>query len=432
MSRIAEYKATVKASWIHVDEEIAIEPSTISYIMFDYDYDKNNMPVAYVMLNIKTSIYNQMVQYVDESAFYLEIHRYNTRSANPVHNVDIKEQFRYYIPSDQDYTEPLTDAASRQISDESSYVRATIGLIKVQVLDDNMRHFDDMVYSGNLSTLIYNGLNHVQKLCINELLANKELEYEDIPPLASVKEYLTYIDDEFGTYENGFRYFHDYDIAYMLDEEPRYVPNGTNQYADVYINIEDLGSELASNGGIVIDSDNALYMIYVEAHSTGLSDNTALTSTVDHRINIGDQGEIKSIPISQDVNVISTKRVKKNKGKGKAVLKQMPMSQIAKEKQFVSDSLKVQPSRTDKVVYKRSDSSGSRFSILKNKTTVTVTKPQLDGHLFTPNKIYHVRNFKTNEQFDGEYILWQKKVVYQMEDGDFVPTTSLTLRKRVV
>ena len=42
-----------------------------------------------------------------------------------------------------------------------------------------------------------------------------------------------------------------------------------------------------------------------------------------------------------------------------------------------------------------------------------------------------VKNYKDNKEYDGRYVLFKKDVVYQLKDGDFVPTVSLSPRRMV-
>ena len=98
----AEYKSEITAKWIYNDEETNIEPTSISYILFDYDFDSNNMPLAYMTLNLQTSLYNKMVEHSDDSTLFLDIKRYNANAKNQVRGTDICEQFKYFLPTDKD------------------------------------------------------------------------------------------------------------------------------------------------------------------------------------------------------------------------------------------------------------------------------------------------------------------------------------------
>ena len=391
MARVAEYKSEITASWIYGDKETKIEPSSITYILFNYDYDNANMPLAYMSLNLKTSLYNNMVEHMNDSKIFLDIKRFNVNAKEPVKATDVCEQFQYFLPSDKNRNQYLTNSATEHNQDETSYLHIVIGLIKSEVYDENKRAFDDMVFTGNLSTLVYRGLDHVKRLCINTVSSNIDLEDAEILPMSSVKEYLDYIDDNWGIYDYGFRYFHDYRTTYLLDEDPHYVPNGNSQYSSVHINILEDTDIAATTGGVTIDKDNSQYILNIGTSHCGFGSGKVMDVALTDKVSIDDEGNITSSPIS------SNRKASK------------------------------------KVVYDRgtSGSKATLFSINKYKVTLTISRPQLDGHLFTPNKQYFVKGHENDKDFDGQYALWQKRVVYQMKDGYMIPTTSLVLRKVV-
>ena len=43
------------------------------------------------------------------------------------------------------------------------------------------------------------------------------------------------------------------------------------------------------------------------------------------------------------------------------------------------------------------------------------------------NFVGRAKCHENDKDFDGQYTLWQKRVVYQMKDGYMIPTTSLVL-----
>jgi hypothetical protein len=392
MATTAQYRAEVVVKWIYNNKETEIESANISYILFDYDFDDSNMPIAYMSINLKTSLYNSMVEHVNEAKIYLDIERYNINEDNPVHSVDVKEQFQYYLPSDETYNQDLEEAATESNNEETSFVHVIMGLLHADVYDENKRAFSDMVYTGNLSTLVYLGLDKVKRLCINEPTKNVNIKNEDIPPTTSINEYLSYIDSNWEIYTYGYRYFHDFRTTYMLDEDPRYVSNGSSQYKDVIINILDDGDEKVAAGGIVIDKDNSTYTLNIGSSATTFSVDKGTESAVTEQINVDDSGNTTSSAI------VSSKKA-----------------------------------TTKKVTYSRNTDSKKRnsFEIHKYKTVLDISRPQLDGHLFTPNKIYNVVGYKEKSK-NGQYVLWRRRTTYQQEDSHMIPTTNLTLRKLVI
>ena len=56
-----QYKAKIAAKWILDKDEYNIETDSISSVLIEHDYDNNNLPLIYLIVNLKSSIYNQMV-----------------------------------------------------------------------------------------------------------------------------------------------------------------------------------------------------------------------------------------------------------------------------------------------------------------------------------------------------------------------------------
>jgi hypothetical protein len=61
---------------------------------------------------------------------------------------------------------------------------------------------------------------------------------------------------------------------------------------------------------------------------------------------------------------------------------------------------------------------------------VEISKSQVDGYSFTPNKVYIVNNFGNYSKYNGKYIISGKKEYYRVTaGGDFVTSCYLVLRK---
>ena len=138
-----QYKAKISAKWILDKDEYNIETNSISSVLIEHDYDNNNLPLIYLVVNLKSSIYNQMVNNSEnkKSKIYLEIKNYNMNEDNPIGIVDIKNQFTYFMPKNQNYEQDIIDEASKNNNDESAYIRVAIGLMNQSMLDKNRKNF---------------------------------------------------------------------------------------------------------------------------------------------------------------------------------------------------------------------------------------------------------------------------------------------------
>ena len=211
-----------------------------------------------------------------------------------------------------------------------------------------------------------------------------------MPPMSTVSEYLEYVDDLYDIYKYGYRFFNDFDCAYLLNERDIYVPNGSGDYSTVLINIDDVGSPEGSTPGLIIDKDAKMYKLECNADDSNFNKDKKLSNNSSNVVGVDYKGN------KVDISVGSSEE-------------------------------------NEKTHYIRTGSTEAKlkFGLLKYNTVIFVNKSLVNGRYFTPNKIYMVKNYKDNKEYDGRYVLFKKSVSYQLQDGDFVPTLSLGLRMMV-
>jgi hypothetical protein len=170
-----------------------------------------------------------------------------------------------------------------------------------------------------------------------------------------------------------------------LNEKGTYVSDGSGDYKTVTIEIEKSTEVATAIPGITVDKKNKVYTVCCDANSSTFSRDTKLAKQTSNIVGVDKNGNTTDVAITSD---------------------------------------------NERTTYVRTGDSEARikFKLMKYNTTVSVSKNLLCGRYFTPNKIYMVKNYKANSDYDGRYVLSRKQVVYQVEDGDFVPTTSLYLR----
>ena len=79
----------------------------------------------------------------------------------------------------------------------------------------------------------------------------------------------------------------------------------------------------------------------------------------------------------------------------------------------------------------RKQSTHSVSAVLHPLNTIKFSKTQIDPYIITPNKLYNVKCYEGYEKYNGRYILSSKQVVLTLQDGEYIPTTAITLRKVV-
>lgn len=399
MAQVVQYKYILKnISWIYNGVETPIIPESVKTIIFNYDYDNANRPIIYININIKSSLYNKMRLYKDYSKILLVLYKYNIKEENAAKIVDIKGQFDYIIPnSDKDYTEDLTKQSD---TEEESYRSIVIGLIQSESLRNNNSPVSSIWFKKiDKAELLLYGLPENKKICIETFQNNEKYDVILVPPMKRVSEYIKYINDYAGDiYDGGYRFFDDFDMLYVLSQNGNYVPNGSTDYSTVIVDIKSLLDDVAINNGMVKDSSTESYLIYVDGSDISFNDNEGL-----HSMDINNYTLVNNDGSVTYVNVNSDNTIARYNG---------------------SD-------------YKRTfdneahTGSSTKSDVERYNTVLTFSKAQIDPSLITPNKEYQLHCYKEYSKYDGKYILSRKQVNLVIENGEYIPTTSVTLRKIV-
>lgn len=400
MMQVSQYRYILKSiSWILEDEEIMIDRESIISIILDYNYDKLNRPMMYLNCNLKTSLYNNIAKNSDKSKILVVLYKYDSNQDNPIKEVDIKCQFDYTMPSTESIASDLSEGSESEKLSESSYKNCIIGLMQSESINNNKKKLGNNVYVGiTKATLIYLGLKHMPALVMEQLDSNDRLERVPMPPIDKVTGYLKYIDDMVGIYSSGYRYFDDYNVTYLLSEKGVPIRNGDNTFDTIIINVEKALSKNTLSVGMIIDNKTESYQIYVNNQDAKftLADSIAGKS-VTNIVKVYNDGSTTNVKINKESKSSSTNTIYKRDYSYKEGVNSI-------------------------------NSLGTKIDAEKYNVTLTFSKENIDPSLITPNKEYIVKTTSYPE-YNGRYILFEKQVVLKKENDEYIPTTSILLRK---
>lgn len=446
--QILHYKARINVSLISGNEEIKFLQESIKSVIVDCDYDNYNMPIIYINLALKSDMYNRMVTEADSSKIYLNIQKYNVLEQNGAYIDDIKDQFKYKIPSDLDYNSSLgTESEEHSDTESEAYINATIGLIKEEIISDNKKTFGGIYYGINKSTLAYSGLMDMEKVCIEPFPENETFDCLIIPAMSTVTEFIKYINDNVKKlYKTGYRYFHDFDITYLLSESGEGIKNGISSYGSIVINSCDTVLDQSKSLGVACDPSTKSYIIYVDSNASGMDLDKTSAESVDTAVMVDENGNTKKVSVNQQgVSNETTETVPKAKSIGSSYeVTAINADGSGKDDKSGGDEPTnnserkefVRTGQTDKKYMKGDYKSNLQVSSNGNGALVQFSRLQLDDSIITPNKEYLLTNYNGSERnyngsYDGGYILSAKRTTYTMEDGEFIPSVNISLRKIV-
>lgn len=387
----ASYRYRVDAILILNDETISIQNESIVGITIDSNYDTNNRPIIYITFNIQPRIYDKLV--LNSETAYINLRIKKSSNGNSSINKDyIHDNFTYLIKSDPDYIQSLREKFRlKDKNDEDTYVFGTIALFKKDSLDKIKQIHNTVIKNSNMASIIHK-YTHDRRMVISELQSTKDIDSIIIPPIESLTELIEFLNEFDALYNRKYRYFEDFGVTYLLDSSGKPV-HSVDKYDTVIVDVLDTTDERTKIAGINIDDNSNSYIINVDAQDTTMIIDTAQNIEYDSIIGISSSGDVYKLPL--------------HNSNGK----------------------------TNKSLVRRIYNDNTRYiDNIKNEmdnvsVVLQVTKSEVDGSVFTPNKEYLVNNYKAFKQYNGRVLLSFKKEVLIQQDGKFISSVILGLRK---
>lgn len=387
---VSSYRYSIEAILILENENIAIQPESIVAITIESEYDTYNRPILYLSYNIQSRIYDKMVAQCKTASINLRI-RKKTTSSGAIGKKYIHDSFSYIIKTDPDYYRDLKENQRIEI-DEDEYVRGVIALFKRSNINEIKKMHCDIIKDSTMASIIHKYTKH-KKMVIAPLHSTKLIDTIIIPPMESITELISFLNEFDALYTRKYKYFEDFDITYLLDGAGTPV-HGTDKYNTVIINVTDPTNEKSKNPGIFTDEQSRAYMIYVDAQTTSMNIDIAQNVEYNSIIGVSSTGEIKKINLNNDID-----------GKGDRPL----IQRIYNDNERMIENLK--------------------YEIDSTSVILQFNKTEVDGSIFTPNKEYMVRNYSTFKMYDGRFTISFKKEVMIREGVDYIPSIIVGLRK---
>lgn len=397
-SLITSFNYTVKASFVIDDQYYDIPDGCINSIIMDYRYDSKNMPGIYVALRLPADLYNKMVLNVETGLLSFRLYKFNTQVKAPVIEPYVEDRFIYIIQSDPNYNSALDksskDNKSSLVSDNDSYMEGHIGLISLNLLEQNAVLVNDIIKNSNLASIVHKYTNHMT-MCIEPFDNNNMIDQFIIPPINTVTGLLSYLNTNFSFYKSGYRYFRDFNRTYLLSTRGNPVDDGQYEYNSIIIYICDPTDEKGNSASIELDPANRAYIIYVNANNITITHNRTAAKRYNTLMGVDTLGNVNQFDLDIPSYAEATK---------KYMFERLP-----------NDNVDYSVNTKNKL------ESGAYF--------ISVVKNEIDTSLISPNKQFHIKSHDMNREYDGKYVLSSKKEIYYRTTSTYVSTISFTLRR---
>ena len=379
------FNAMVSLTFFVDKLSVNIAPERIKYIVIDSNYESEIMPKMYMNISVDTALYDYIVNYKETAKFKLKIQRKNLFSKTSLADTIVDESFSYISSTtNADYMRDISEGGIR----DDSYRNIIIGLISDRITNALRKSFNSIYNNIDQETLISlatEGLDIVTQ----PLTYNKTYDSILVPPISSRNEFIKYIFDYDNFYNTEYLFFMDFKRSYLISRDGSGVYNSDDPINDVYIDIKTLTSNSSYYDGI--NMINKSYYLYINPTNSNVIIPDGMGKIGNRLIVIDDDKELETLDVTLNSNYESS----------------------------IKD------------IFVRADNGSTiKNSMEQENVFVEVTKNQIDGYSFTPNKTYIISNFGSYSKYNGKYIISGKKEYFRVTaEGEFKTSCYMVLRK---
>lgn len=390
------YRYTASLKFILGSNTYEIENYNIKTIIIDSDYENNNMPLIYITASIDRKVIDLMIQNQNSGKVIFELKRFISNSDMPTLYEDyIVNDFIYFISNDINKNDEL-DFEGQNEGREDLFRLITFGMICLDHINKNKRIVNG-VLTGKLSSIMYYLVGHMP-VVIEPPSTNKMMKSMFLPPIYSVSKSLEYVNSLHTFYDTNYRYFIDFDCAYLLSSSGRAIPKQGESITGVMITLKSSYDIRSKVQGMIADETNSMYQLEIDGIDCELSDN-----------HLSDKSFVK---------------IEANNTSGKKEKTELSGN-------IVGDLI----NKKTKVIRVSNDNTGL-MNNMKNKLDssaiqLLVQKTDIDTSVLTINKEYNVKADEVykSEDYNGKYLLIRKRELFVREDEDFRLGAMLLLKK---
>lgn len=378
-----------------------------SYII-DKNYEDLNQPVLILSIALDRKLLNRIIESQEDSLMSFTVYKVNENNPDYIGDKVIEDLFIYMTDEDISYTDKL-DYNYDENDRNDLFRNITFYLLKRDTVN-NMNQVINTCYQADIIKttdgsyaeepitmvdMLMRVADYFYPLLIEPLEHNLNYRQVIIPPVTKVSDYIEYLNDNIYTlYNTGYRFFVDYNTAYIVSKSGVKVEHKDEEYSTVIINIGELTNLSFGRQGLIEDDVNSCYHIFLPVSYTKFTKNPFTKRLVTNVASLTSSGEVNS----------------------KNILENITKNNTSKTKLFFSKT-----SNSNIVNNIEND--------LHNRNiTLDINKADLDASIFTINKEYIIRN-QVHPEYDGRYLIQNVKQAFLKQDNKFKMSTIIRFAK---
>ena len=392
------YKYVASMTLVFDEEDpIELDMVYIKGLVIDYRFEDYNFPIIYATMSFDETVRQLMEENQQTGTVIFRLQKYISNGDNPDLKIDcFEDKFIYVLPasaSSATEEKEVTDEIRKE--NEDIVDTYTIGLAKLDHVNESKRSINMVVKNATISSLIYYILREHQ-LLIEPIMYNSRISYIEFPPKNSVSKALAFLNKLYAFYDTQYRFFMDFDMTYLLSSSTKITKRKTEKYIDVIINVRKQYDE-ANMEGMITNDDIQAYVINVASSNCVMSDANMSNKSFNQFA-----GSTTAGRTSDTITIID----------------------------FSGTEL------TNKKTHVRLPNNNTNYLTNMEKSTklhdiaISISTTKIDSTIFTMNKRYNLYMDDTfGSEYNGQYLLSAKRDVYAPEGEGFNITTTMTFNR---
>lgn len=390
-----KYKINMIYLDIHNGKQYEFPDECIKMIIIDNDYDELGMPMVFASLALDKRLIDNMIKFVNENLIIMAISKYDDLSQTKEEITCIRETFTYYLPNnvnannDIDYNEETEEEMSEQ-----TFKEITVGMLAIKHVNNNKQSNEINVTNSTMYDIVKYVMMDFGDVILEPFSDNTLFTSFMQTTQDSVSKTLAALNDYRVFYKTPYRYFQDFDYAYVISSSGNPIKKKTEKYDTVVVQIKDILNDEANDVGYFVNDTNKTYQVPVSYINTDVFDNSIANKS-------------KNTLESKSNNGKKTKKLKNVSKYGSKTKK--TTIRLNNDNEGMLDNIEAESNNNNFFLY--------------------ISKNDLDLSLFTINKRISVKNIDRYKEFDGTYLMYRKRDCFIKEDDSFVLNEMINLKR---
>ena len=395
-NRVSCWKYKIELTYLDIknNKNTKIKNECLKSLIIDHNYEKNCMPVLYANLSLDRALIDNMITNINNNLFAIAVYRYDSLIDDPLDILCFRRKFTYYLTDDINKNNSI-DYAEKNMQENlgNTYRNLTIGLMCIDHINNNRKSVEVNAKNTSMYDLVRCITSDFDNILIEPFNYNDTFDQFIIPAKDSINKALQFLNNKRVFYKTPYRYYQDFNCAYILSSSGKAVPRKDEKITSVIFDIKDIADAESNDDGVIIDTARLNFKIPVNAANTAVYYNSSSNKSKNIVRGITSTGK-STEDLSNNALYSDTK---------------MHNIRLNNDNEHMMENIKA--------------------GYNSSNVFINISKNNLDTTAMTINKKYLIHNIDQYKDYNGVYLLCRRRELYMREDDIFTMDSVLKFRK---